>query len=85
MHTDTTAQAARDLAIPMIRSILRQRRNAIRHSKAEVLSDLNVDLRRAIKASLSLGLTGEQLTGCTQHPHDSNIVKAIVTMIKGGE
>ena len=60
-HTPATHEAVQALAIPTIRNLLHQRRNAERHSKAFLLSRLNCDLRRAIRAALLLGVTPEEM------------------------
>ncbi len=78
--SSTTTEAARALAVPTIRTILRKRRNAIRHSKPLILAACNADLHRAIRAALMLGLSPDTLShGTTQHPDDSRVLAAVVT------
>ncbi|MEE8518692.1 MAG: hypothetical protein V3S98_06170 [Dehalococcoidia bacterium] len=78
--TPNTLEAARSLAIPTIRSILRKRRNAIKRRKPFILAVCNADLHRAIRAALMLGLSAESLSrGTTQHTDDSRVLVAVVT------
>ena len=75
----STFEAARKLAVPTIRSILRKRRNAIRGRKASLLVELNADLGFAVSAALSLGMDGATLAAdTTQHPDDSRVLMAII-------
>ena len=74
-----TIEAARQLAVPTIRAILRKRRNAIRNRKPVILAELNVDLGRAVSAALALGLDGAVLAAkTTQHPDDSRVLLAVI-------
>lgn len=74
-----TIEAARELAVPTIRSILRKRRNAIRHRKPDVLAELNADLGAVVSAALALGVDGGVLVAkTTQHPDDTRVLEAVV-------
>ncbi len=74
-----TIEAARTLAVPTVRTILRKRRNAIRGQKAVLLAELNADLERAVSAALALGLKPSVLIS-TAHlaPDDSRVLSAVV-------
>ena len=54
-------EAANELAIPTIRKMVRNRRNAVNHSKVDLINRCNTAIRRALRAAFLLGVTPDDL------------------------
>lgn len=61
MHDQDLTRHARALAVPTLRTLLRQRRNAVRHSKVNLLHLTTARIRTALRCCAALDIPAGEL------------------------